>query len=152
MNCLEIQDRIIDLIMGDLEPEEKELIQKHLNICPLCSEDFQFLSQCLGYWEFPETGQFNGAYWEEFVVSIHEKILEEKPAKKFPHRIILPIAASVIGVIGISYFLFFRPASKQLVKPGPPEIENDLYQEVHELSPEEQQEFIKIINQRYGGE
>lgn len=151
MNCLEIQEKIIDLIMGELKLEEKALVQEHLDTCPLCSEDFQFLTQCLGCWEFPELAQFNESYWDEFVISIHEKILEEKPAKRFPYRVVVPIAASVIGAIGIGYFLFFRPLLKEVVKPGPPETGYDPFHEVYELSPEEQQEFIKMINQHYYG-
>jgi len=152
MNCFDIQDRIIELIMGELNQQERFVIEEHINSCPVCYEDFRFLSECLKVYEYPEIEQFDETYWEEFVISVHEQISKEKIRKPFPYHIIIPIAASVIGVIGLGYFLLFRPSPKQAAEPHPPEIERDPYHEVYELTPEEQQEFIKMINQRYYGE
>jgi len=152
MNCIEIQEKIIDLISGELAPEERILVEEHINRCPVCSEDYEFISQCVQCWGPVESERFTEAYWEEFVISVHEQICQCKPVKPFPYRIVIPIAASVIGIVGISYLLFFRPSPKEIVKPAPPSGQYDPYEEVYELSPEEQQEFIRIINQRYPGE
>jgi hypothetical protein len=153
MNCLDIQDKIVDLILcGELDPLEKRMIMEHIEHCPFCAEDYKFLSQCIGACECPELQCQGDIYWEEFVVSVHEKIALEKPRPLFPYRIVIPIAASVFAIIGISYFLFFKPAQKQIAKPSAPGAQNDPFQEVYELTPEEQQEFIKMINQRYYGE
>jgi hypothetical protein len=94
--------------------------------------------------------EMSETYWEEFTVTIHDKIARVKPQPRFPYAVVLPIAATVLAALGISYFVFIRPRSNSVAKPKiAPE---DTYQEVYELTPDEQQEFIKLINQRYGSQ
>ncbi len=152
MNCLDIQDRIVDLILGDIEPEEKEIILRHLCECPICAEEFDFLKECISVCACPELEKIDESYWEEFVISVHEKIALTKPKPKFPYRVVIPIAASAIGVIGIAYFLFFKTPTKEVARPEIPEVQTDPFHEVYELSPEQQREFIKMVNQKYFGE
>lgn len=152
MNCSEIQERLVDLIVGDIDPEEKETMINHINQCPACAEEFQFLSHCLDVccsWPDFEEDEM---YWEEFLISVHEQISLTKPKSPFPFRIVLPVAASALGAIGIIYFLFFKPAQKEVAQHEPAEINRDPVYEVYELTPEEQQEFIKMVNQKYFGE
>ncbi|OPX18561.1 hypothetical protein BXT86_00555 [candidate division WOR-3 bacterium 4484_100] len=154
MNCLEAQDKIIDLVLGEISPLEKQQLQEHLEHCPLCYEEFKFLNDCIQICiaEKAETCkcQFQETYWDEFIYTVHERVIQEKTTPRFPLRVVLPIAASALAAIGISYFLFFRPGPEQTVKKFAPTYENDTYDEVYDLTPEEQQEFIKMINQRYG--
>jgi len=152
MNCLEVQDKIIDLLLGEIDPEDEVLIQGHLNDCPLCYEDFKFLQQCLNLCGQPARPEFHKTktYWDEFVISIHEKIVHESIEKKFPFRVVIPIAASALVAIGIGYYFFSRPAPQKTVQETPPNYHYDLHEEVYELSPEETEEFIRLINQRYG--
>lgn len=150
MNCLDVQEKIIDLLLGEIDPEDEALIQEHLNSCPTCYEDFKFLKECLDACSLPEISEFNESYWDEFAVSIHERITHEKLAKKFPFRIVLPIAASAIIVFGIGYYFFLRPTPQPTAQGNLPHYEYDPYEEVNDLSPEEAEEFIELINQRYG--
>ncbi len=154
MNCLEAQDKIIDLILGEISPEERQQVQEHLEHCPVCKEEFNFLYDCMQICisEKADTCvcQFQETYWDEFVYTIHKKVSQEKPGPGFPIKIILPIAASALAAIGLGYFLLFRPGPEQTVKKVSPGYEGDTYEEVYDLTPEEQQEFIKMINQRYG--
>jgi len=152
MNCFEIQERIVDLIIGDIELEEKEIIIAHINQCPICAEEFQFISQCIDVCcSFPDFEE-DEVYWEEFLISVHEKIALTKPKSPFPFHIVLPVAASALGAMGIIYFLFFRPAPKEIAQPKPSDVNKEPIYEVYELTPEEQQEFIKMVNQKYFGE
>ncbi|MCX7994303.1 MAG: zf-HC2 domain-containing protein [candidate division WOR-3 bacterium] len=152
MNCIEIQERIVDLIVGEIEPEEKELILQHINRCPTCAEDFYFISQCIDVCCSCPDFEVNDEYWEEFLVTVHEKISLTKPKKPFPYHIVLPLAG-VIGALGVIYFLFLRPSSREIAQPQVPEIPSrDPIHEVYELTPEEQEEFIKMVNQKYFGE
>lgn len=152
MNCLDIQERFVDLIIGDIEPEEKEIMLAHINQCPLCAEEFQFLKDCIdvcgSYPDFEE----DEIYWEEFLISVHKQIALTKPKSPFPFQIVLPVAAGAIGVMGIIYFLFFKPVQKEIAQPKSNDMNKDPVYEVYELTPEEQQEFIKMINQKYFGE
>jgi len=154
MNCLEIQEKIIDLLLGELSPTDEMLVQEHLNSCPLCHEEFQFLSECLQVCTLSEAEtcecQFQETYWDEFVVSVHEKITHEKIEKNFPFRIVIPIAASALVAIALGYYFFLRPSPQETVQETLPSYKIDPYEEVYELSPEEAEEFIKMINQRYG--
>lgn len=151
MNCFEIQERIVDLIIGDMSPEEKEIIINHINQCPACAEEFQFLSQCIEVCSSCPDFKEDELYWEEFLVSVHEQIALTKPKSPFPFRIVLPMAVGAIGAIGIVYFLFFRPMPKEVAQQKPSDTTNDPVYEVYELTPEEQQEFIKMVNQKYFG-
>ena len=154
MNCFEAQEKIIDLILDELTREDEILLKDHLNRCPVCSEDFEFLSECLQLCTFEESetckAQFHETYWDEFIVSVHERIDHERTTKKFPFHIILPIAASAIAATVIGYYFFLRPTPQVTVQETLPGYEYDVYEEVYELSPEEREEFIKMINERYG--
>ncbi len=152
MNCLDIQERIVDLLLGQIDPAEKALILEHIARCPLCAEDFNFLSECINVCACPEFEEIDETYWEEFVVAVHQKISYEKPKPKFPYRTIIPIALSAVGAFGVIYLLFLRPQTREIAQPKGPEIQPDPYQEIYELTPEQQKEFIKMINQKYFGE
>lgn len=156
MNCFEAQDKIIDLVLNQLSDGEIILLQQHLDECPICHEEFQLLDECLQICTDKEGEtclcQFQETYWEDFVVSVHEKIRYEKPERQFPYHIVVPIAVSILAAISIGYFVFFRPELEETVQEAIPEYEYDPYEEIYELSPEETEEFIKMINHRYGGE
>ena len=146
-DCPEIKDKIIELIRHQLAEDEREMIEKHIHSCPLCEEEFRFLHECMKAFEPEDCVAMTEAYWEEFTVSIHDKIAHVKPQPRFPYAVILPIAATVLAALGITYFVFIRPKPQQVAKPKI--APDDTYQEVYELTPEERQEFIKLINQRY---
>ena len=154
MNCFEVQEKIIDLLIGELSLEDKVLVQEHINTCPLCREEFRFLHECLQICTLDETEtcecQFQESYWDEFVVSIHEKITHEKKETTFPFRTVIPIAASALVAFAFGYYFFLRPKVQEPVQETLPNYEIDPYEEVYELTPEEAEELIRIINQRYG--
>ena len=156
MNCFEAQDKIIDLILGELEPEDEILLKEHLHSCPICDKDFELLTECLQVCTHEEDEtcecQFQETYWDEFIVSVHEKVRHEKFERNFPFHIVLPIAASALVVMSIGYYFFLKPKPQETAKQNLPGYEKDPYEEVQELSPEETQKFIKMINQRYGGQ
>jgi hypothetical protein len=156
MNCIEVQEKIIDLVIGDLAPEDEFLIREHIEMCPTCREEFRFISECLQTCTLKETEtctcQFQETYWENFVLTVHERISHEKTESKFPFGIVIPIAASALAALALGYFFFLKPTSEETVKEEeiPSYYEYDPYDEMDGLSPEEAEEFIKLINQRYG--
>jgi hypothetical protein len=157
MNCIEAQEKVIDFVLGELSHEEAILLKEHMDQCPTCNGDFKLLSQCLQVCieEDSETCvcQFQESYWEEFIVSVHDKISHEKIEKRFPFHVVIPVAASILIAMALGYYIFLRPKPEETVEETTPNYEAyDPFQEVDELSPEEAEEFIKIINQRYGGE
>ncbi len=154
MNCFDIQEKIIDLVLGELTYEDEVLIHEHLEICTECREELQFFSECLNTCKLENAEtcecQFQTTYWNEFVTSVHEQISHEKRESKFPFRIVIPAAVAAVVILSVGYFFFFRPPSREIAEEeSAPLYEYDPYQEVDELSPEEAEEFIKIINQRY---
>ena len=153
MNCIEIQEKIIDMVLGELTPQDEILIREHLESCMICREEFRFMSECIQTCtlEYTETCecQFQETYWDEFVVSVHERISHEKIEPKFPFRIVIPIAASAIIAITFGYYFFIRPKPQETVQETTPGYKSDVYDEIYELSPEETEDFIKLIQQKY---
>ncbi len=154
MNCFDIQEKIIDLVLGELTRADEILIREHLETCTLCREEFQFFSECLHTCKLDQAEtcecQFQTDYWNDFVVSVHEQISHEKRESKFPFRIVIPAAVATIAVLTIGYFFFFRPSSREVAQEETaPPYDYDPYREVDELSPEEAKEFIRIINQHF---
>ncbi|MCK5258293.1 MAG: zf-HC2 domain-containing protein [Thermoplasmatales archaeon] len=154
MNCIEIQEKIIDMVLGELTSQDEILIREHLESCMICREEFRFLSECIQTCTLEHTEtcecQFQETYWEEFVVSVHERISHEKIETKFPFRIVIPIAASALIAIGLGYIFLLRPSPEQTAQEESPSYyEYDPYKEMDDFSPEEAEEFIKIINQKY---
>jgi len=153
MNCIEIQEKIIDMVLGELTLQDEILIREHLESCMICREEFRFMSECIQTCtlEYTETCecQFQETYWDEFVVSVHERISHEKIEPKFPFRIVIPIAASAIIAITFGYYFFIRPKPQETVQETRPGYKSDVYDEIYELSPEETEDFIKLIQQKY---
>jgi len=155
MNCFDVQEKMIDLVLGELTPSEQARIREHVEQCPMCCEELQLLSGCMETYLLEETEtcecHFQETYWENFVVTMHEKIIHEKMECRFPFRVVIPIAASAFLAAALGYFIFFRPSPEQTVQEEtPPYYEYDPYDEMDELSPEETEEFIRIIDQKYG--
>jgi len=155
MNCFDVQEKIIDLVLGELTPDEESMIREHARQCPLCREELQLLSICMQTCVSEESEtcecRFQETYWDDFIITMHEKISHEKIESKFPFKIVLPVAASVLLAATIGYFVFFRPKPEQTVEEETPSYyEYDPYEEMDRLSPEEAEELIKIINQKYG--
>jgi hypothetical protein len=149
-DCPEIKDKIIELIRHQLAEDDRLMVEEHIRSCPMCEEEFNFLHECLKAFEPEDCIEMTEAYWDEFTISVHEKIAHVKPHARFPYAVVLPLAATVLAALGISYFVFIRPKPNPVAKPRTQT--DDSYQEVYELTPEEQQEFIKLINQRYGSQ
>jgi len=108
------------------------------------------ISSSLTLWDRLCECQFHETYWDEFVVSVHEKITHEKIESKFPFRIVIPIAASAFAAIALGYYFFLRPKPQETAEETLPSYEIDAYEEVYELSPEETEEFLRMVDQRYG--
>jgi hypothetical protein len=154
MKCLDVQENIIYMLCDELTPEDRAAVLEHIRGCPVCRAEYQFLDECLTLCAPSETEkctcQFQETYWDEFVFSVHEKIIHEKFERKFPFRIVIPVVASAFVAFTIGYLLFIRPKPQVTAQEGAPRLEGGQYEEVYELTPEQQEEFIKIINQRYG--
>jgi hypothetical protein len=155
MNCFDVQEKIIDMVIGELSPEEEAEIREHTAHCPMCREELHMLTTCMQtcITEESETCEcrFQDTYWEDFVVTMHKKISHEKIESKYPFKIILPVAVSVLAAATIGYFLFVQPKPEETVdSEAPSYYEYDPYDEMDELSPEETEQLIKIINQKYG--
>lgn len=154
MKCLDVQENIIYMLSDELAPEDRDAVLEHLRDCPACRAEYQLLDECLQLCTPGKTDTctctFKETYWEEFVFSIHEKITHEKFEKRFPFRVVLPLVASAVAAFGIGYFLFIRPKPQITAQNGTPQYQGGQYEEVYELTPEQREEFIRIINQRYG--
>ena len=124
MTCFDVQEKMIDLVLGELTLDQEAEIRDHAKQCPVCREELQLLSVCM-----------------------QTCTLE----CRFPFRIVIPVAASAFLVATLGYFIFFRSSPEQTVQEETPSYyEYDPYEEMNDLSPEEAEEFIKIINQKYG--
>jgi len=154
MNCFDVQDKIIDLVLGELSPSDKTRIKDHLEECPMCRQEFQLIRECINTCILEESEtcicHFTETYWTGFVTDMHDRLEHEKPETSFPFHIVLPAAASVLLAMTLGYYIFIRPKTQQTADDTPQFYEYDPYDEIYELSPEEQQEFIEMINQIYG--
>lgn len=154
MNCIDVQEKIIDLVIGTLTDKDRSHLHEHIKDCPMCRHELRLLRDCLQICTLNEQEtcecHFQESYWEEFIFTVHNKIRYEKPAPTFPFRVVIPIAASVL-LAAAGYFFLIRPKPEQTVQQGTDTYyQYDPYDDIHELSPEETEEFIELINERYG--
>lgn len=154
MKCIDVQENIIYMLCDEISQNDRQAVLEHIRNCPMCSQEFNFLCECLELCAPTESEtcecQFQETYWEDFVFSVHQRISHEKFERRFPFRIVIPVVASAIAAFGIGYFLFLRPGPQEIVQEESPTYQGGQYEEVYELTPEQQEEFIRIINQRYG--
>ncbi len=154
MKCIEAQDSIISMLCDGVSPAEREALLEHIRDCPACREEYVFVNDFLKLCAPAEAEncacQFKETYWEDFVFSVHERIVHEKFERTFPFRIVLPVLASAVLAFGIGYVLFIRPKPQTTVQQDIRPFQDGQYEEVYDLTPEQREEFIRIINQRYG--
>lgn len=155
MNCLDVQERIIDIVLGEVSEDEKRMILEHLETCPVCAQDFALITACIESCTYQEeetcSCHFQSAYWDEFVVKIHQQIRHEKPQKPFPFAVVLPIATGAALALLVGYFVLIRPSADQTAQRDETQYyQYDPYDELNDLSPEEKEQFIQLINQHFG--
>ncbi|RZB33440.1 MAG: hypothetical protein SRB2_03993 [Desulfobacteraceae bacterium Eth-SRB2] len=83
MNCKRIKKRfLMDYIEGNLEPDQKTLVENHLVNCPQCREHFeeiQRIEHLLKSYAVPNPGE---AFWDRLSSGIYLRINTEKPTQK----------------------------------------------------------------------
>jgi hypothetical protein len=146
---------MIDIVLGEASEAEKKMILEHLENCPVCAQDFELINACIDSCADQEeetcSCHFQSEYWEEFVVNIHKQIRYERPNKPFPFAIVLPIAAGAAMALLFGYFVLIRPSAQQTARRGDAQYyQYDPYDEINDLTPEEKEQFIQLINQYFG--
>jgi len=115
MICAEINEILIDYLNGDLTPNEKAIVESHLEICPACQKELEDLKDMLVCCQEPI--HYEECYIEEFVLAVHTRIERQRKVKNIFRY--LPL---VIIPLGITAFLLMR---RPRVEPVPVYLDNE---------------------------
>jgi len=119
MKCKHIKIKLVDYFENSLSPEEKSLVQGHLDICPDCQRELQKIRSTFALLKNESQYEPEEAYWTNFVPGVRSKIEKDRRTTLVP----IPrfkIAGGVIGltlVIMLGIFLF-RADQKVMFKSG----------------------------------
>ena len=108
MRCKNIQVKLVDYYENSLSPEEKKLVQSHLEICSNCQEELQKIKSAFELLINESTYEPDEAYWVNFVPGVRIKIEKGQRTTLVPIPR-LKIAGGIIGlvlVLLLSVFLF----------------------------------------------
>ena len=89
MNCKRIKKQfLMDYMEGNLEPDQKTLVEDHLANCLQCHEHFQEI-QRIGYllksYTVADPGE---VFWDRLSSSIYSRVNSEKPTQRKPWEIL----------------------------------------------------------------
>ena len=89
MNCKTIKKQfLMDYMEGNIEPDQKTLVEDHLLNCLQCREHFQEI-QRIGYFLKSYTvSEPEEAFWDRLSSRIYSRLNSEKPAQSKPWEIL----------------------------------------------------------------
>ncbi|MDP3024589.1 MAG: zf-HC2 domain-containing protein [candidate division Zixibacteria bacterium] len=74
MRCKNIQVKLVDYYENSLPPEEKKLVQSHLEICSSCQEELQKIRSTFELLKNESAYEPDEAYWINFIPGVRSKI------------------------------------------------------------------------------
>ena len=136
VNCRRVKNRLSDCIDGELDIQDRESIQFHLDRCPNCSNLFKSIKEIQGYCsgveplELPEG--FHERLWQKIYVKEEVKVFKNKRGLRIGIGVAAALLVVVIGVGTISSLLL--GGSKSAAPQAPQASKADM---VPGMSPEE---------------
>lgn len=108
MRCKNIQIKLVDYYEDSLSPEEKNLVQSHLEICPDCLKELQKIKSTFELLKNESSYKPDETYWTNFVPGVRSKIEKGQGATLVPIPR-LKIAGGIVSlvlVLLLGIFLF----------------------------------------------
>ena len=108
MRCKNIQIKLVDYYENSLPSEEKNLVQGHLEVCPICQKEFQKISSTFELLKNESSYEPDEAYWINFIPGVRSKIEEGRGTTLVPIPR-LKIAGGIVSlalVLLLGIFLF----------------------------------------------
>jgi len=108
MRCKNIQVKLVDYYENSLPPEERKLVQSHLEICPDCQKELQKIRSTFELLENESAYEPDEAYWINFIPGVRLKIEKGQGTTLVPIPR-LKIAGGIVSlalVLLLGIFLF----------------------------------------------
>ena len=89
MNCKTIKKQFLtDYLEGNLEPDQKILVENHLANCLQCREHFQEIQRIASLLKSYTVADPGEAFWDRLSSRIYSRVNSEKPAQRKPWEIL----------------------------------------------------------------
>lgn len=110
MDCKKISELLVDFYEGVSDPEEKELVEKHLGDCPKCRLEFKEIEKTFEILEKEktETEKVGEIFWTNFLPEVRKRIEDKKASKKafvFKPELV-SFSATILVILLLGVFLF----------------------------------------------
>ncbi|KPL02848.1 MAG: hypothetical protein AMJ90_04675 [candidate division Zixibacteria bacterium SM23_73_2] len=118
MDCKKTLKLLVDFYEGNLAPEEKERVEKHLQVCPQCRLEFEEIENTFEVLKSEKSEEPEEIFWTNFVPEVRKRIEGKKVSKKafvFKPELI-SFSATVLMILLLGTFLFNKD-HKGKVKP-----------------------------------
>ncbi len=108
INCKKISELLVDFYEDNLTSEEKERVEKHLQVCPQCRLEFEEIENTFEVLKREKTEELEDVFWTNFVPEVRKRIEGKKVSKKafiFKPELIT-FSATVLVILLLGAFLF----------------------------------------------
>lgn len=78
--CRKARDRMIEALYGGLDPEEKEIFERHLGACPECAAEYSVLGATLEVMDRRERPDPGPAFWDGYYGRLENRLDAEAAA------------------------------------------------------------------------
>lgn len=118
MNCSKIRKKLLDYQEGDLSPQEKNLVKRHLGDCQDCQKEYFLLKSS---WNLMDEGE-EPTPSKDFHQRLMARLAETKTPSSGGHFFwyLLSVAASLLLLLGLWFFSGVArelpPSPKKMVK------------------------------------
>ena len=101
MRCKNIRVKLVDYYENSLPPEERNLVQSHLEICPNCQQELQKIRSTFELLKNESAYEPDEAYWVNFVPGVRIKIEKGQGTTLVP----IPRLKIIGGIVSLALVL-----------------------------------------------
>lgn len=103
MRCKNIQVKLVDYHENSLSPEERNLVQSHLEICSSCQKELQKIISAFKILSKESSYEPDEVYWANFVPGVRSKIEKDWVTTLVP----IPKLKIAGGIVSLALVLLF---------------------------------------------
>jgi len=103
MRCKNIQIKLVDYHENSLSPEERNLIQSHLEVCSSCQKELQKIISAFKILSKESSYEPDEAYWINFVPGVRSKSEKSRSSTLVP----IPKLKIAGGIVSLALVLLF---------------------------------------------
>jgi hypothetical protein len=158
-DCRTMESRLVDLVFGELEAEEKPHLLAELEACDDCLNDYRSMTGTLLIFDQAvEASTPDERYWPEHQAMLRQRLEQIAPTVIAPKReplwkrifaarlpVPVPVAATLVLALLVSSVMALRPSTKEAITTTTPQVVKQAQPKVIEVPVVQEKIVTRIV-------